>query len=215
MPNYGTTSITITGPQADRAALRAVLAATAYASLGFSLQEAAPEIWRSDGYLRHAEMTDTDKTLRLVIGMTYDCDCLLLAAFYVHTPERDRAATACHENVLEVFVREPRTVAGWRKSRDDAACTVYLMPNADTAGHLVLVLDMLEGTGTLLRDLDGYGGYRSAETLLLDPLRDRAPELEAEIDRLMLLTATDRQEHLDWLAKRCETSDLNDEECPF
>ncbi len=79
MSNWGTTSITITGPKADRAALHAVLATTATDKLAFSLTGAAPEIWRADGLVRIAEMTNTDDVLWLKVCMAYDGDCLPLA----------------------------------------------------------------------------------------------------------------------------------------
>ena len=258
--NYGTTSITITGPQEDRAALRIVLAATADARLGFSLAGVAPDVWRADGLLRNADMVEADDSLRLDVCMAYDHDCLPLAAslsqrfptlrfeawfdcegtwpnftatvhdagaeichawfetmhlaslatdpadprcmwaiaFWQRTPERDRAASIFLEDRMDPFVRRPDAVAGWRRSDDDAISAVYLLPDADAAGHLVLALDTVEATGTLLRGVDGCGGYQSAERMSLDDLRSRLPELAVEIGRLVTDTAADRVSYHAW-----------------
>lgn len=267
MANWGTTTITVTGPQADRAALCAALDETACGILAFSLARMAPDIWCGDSLVRVAEMTQADDALRLHVCRVHDGDCPELAPslserysalrfetwfdcestwpnftiaiheggaehchalfqtthlasltidpasprhrsavpFYQRTPERDLAADAALGDVLDVFLRRPEAVAGWRRSDDEATSLIYLMPNADKAGHLVLALDMIEASATLLRDVDRHGGYLSSETLSLDQARDRMPELAAEIDRLMRETAADRQQH-----QSCQ-----DEEIPF
>lgn len=276
MPNYGTTSITVTGPQADREALHAALAATAYNGLAFGLQKAAPDIWRADGLLRNADLAETDDALQLTVCMAYDADCLPLArslvqryptlrfeawfdcegtwpeftaaahvdgveiyharfetaflaslildpatprccwaiAFYQRTPERDLAAATFLSSRLDPFVCKPDVVAGWRRSDDEPANPVYLMPDADEAGHLVLAINTIQGTATLLRDVNESGGYQSTEQLSFDQLRTRLPELAPEIDRLVLETASDRARHLAWQTP-VPTSGFHDTEIPF
>ena len=76
-------------------------------------------------------------------------------AFYQQTPERDLAASSHLGDCLDLFVHGPDAVAGWRRSDDDPNSTVYLLPDADEAGHLVLVLvlDLNEPAATLLHSV--------------------------------------------------------------
>ena len=275
MPNYGSTSINVTGPEPDRQALRDALAATASGTLAFSLVHMAPEVWRGDGLLRNAEITQAGDVLQLYLCMAYDMDCLALAEslshryptlhfdgwfdcegswpeftvsayaggveiyhalfeatsiasvitepykpnhyhailFYLRTPERMLAAAAMLKDRLEVFVRRPAVVAEWRRSDDSPASTVYFLPDADEAGHLVLALDMHQSSAILLRDVDASGGYRDAETLPLGEVRVRFPELIDELDRLGLTVTVERN---DWLAQYPAGVVLDDDaEIPF
>ena len=274
MPNYGTTTITVTGPEQDRAALRAALAATAYDELDFSLMNAAPDLWCGDGLLRNADLVEEENALRLRICMAYDADCLLLAgslsrrypglhfegwfdcegtwpeftaaaysggteiyhvrfatpfiatlvldparphrywaiAFYQRTPEHDLAAAAVISDRLQPFLRRPAVVAGWRRSDNNPGDTVYLMPDADDAGHLVLAFDTAQETASLLRNVNNAGGYSTLERLSLDQVRTRWPELVGEVDRLVLETAANRMSQPDW---RNAFADPEDLEIPF
>ena len=276
MSSWGTTSITVTGPQTDRAALHAALVATATGTFAFSLVRAAPEIWCGDGLLRIAEMAETEDTLLLKMCMAYDGDCLPLAeslaqrypalrfeawfdcegtwpeftvsvhekgvevchawfetthlaslvinpaeprncsavVFYEQTPGRDLAAASCLGDCLDLFCRRPDLVAGWRRSDDGAASLVYLMPDADEAGHLVLALDVVQGSASLLRNVNQFGGYSVSEQLSLDQVRTRMPELGTEIDRALLGTAADRMQHMAWQMQQAGSS-TDDHEIPF
>lgn len=275
MSNWGTTSITVTGPQTGRAALHAALAATAAGKLAFSLAGAAPDVWHADGLLRSADMAETDVSLHLKACMAYDSDCLPPAgslsqrypalrfeawfdcegswpqftvalhdqgaeichawsevshlaslatdtaephsysavAFYQRTPERDLAASSHLGDCLSLLVRRPEVVAGWRRSDDDPASTVYLMPNADEAGHLVLVLDMLLTSATLLHSVNECGGYQLAESLLLAEARAQLPGLGGEIDRLVLEISASRARYLASMEAQIRGPD--DGEVPF
>lgn len=260
MPNYGTTTITVTGPEQDRAALRIALGATAYGEFDFSLMDAAPDLWCGNGLLRNADLVEEGNALRLRICMAYDADCLLLAgslsrrylglhfegwfdcegtwpeftaaaysggteiyhvrfatlliaslvlgaarphsywaiAFYQRTPEHDLAAAAVISDRLEPFLRLPAVIAGWRRSNNDPSDTVYLLPDADDAGHLVLAFDTVQEEASLLRNVNNAGGYSSLERVSLDQVRTRWPELVGEVDRLVLETAANRMSHPDW-----------------
>lgn len=124
--------------------------------------------------------------------------CSSAIHFYLRTPERDLAASSYLGDCLALFLRRPDLVAGWRRSDDSAASTVYLLPDADKAGHLVLALHMIQGSASLLRNVNRHGGYTSIEQMSLDQMRLQFPELAAEVDRLVLQTITDRMEHLAW-----------------
>ena len=277
MANYGTTTITITGSEEQRAALHAALIATAYGSLAFSLRGIAPEIWTGDGLLRNAEIKEKDGCLQLYTCMAYDGDCLPLAAslsrrdptlriqawfqcegeypnftasahangseiyevhfeveysasiavgpdrprtywhipFHQRTAERDLAADDVLAGTLSTFLDQPPVIDSWRRSDDPVSSTVYLLAAGDDAGHLVLTLDAMPGSATLLRDVAPSGGYRLAETITLDAVRARLPALalELELDRVEQEVAKQRAE---WLAAQSQNVPSDTEgEIPF
>ena len=74
--SYGTTTIRVTGPAGDRAALRNALAATATDKLGFSLAAIAPDLWRADGLLCDAEIEGDEDALQLRATLVYSNDCV-------------------------------------------------------------------------------------------------------------------------------------------
>jgi len=76
MANYGHTRITATGPQPDRAALLAHVQATAGDGLDFTLSGLfAPNV-ASDDLMRWAELTATEDTVVLSVGIWWDLDAL-------------------------------------------------------------------------------------------------------------------------------------------
>ena len=99
---------------------------------------------------------------------------------------------------MDPFVRRPNAVAGWRRSDNDAISAVYLLLDADAAGHLVLALNTIEASGTLLRGVNSCGGYQSTERMSLDNLHSRLPKLAVEIDRLVTDMAADRASYQAW-----------------
>ncbi len=79
MANYGHTRITATGPQLDRAALLAHVQATACDGFDFTLSCLfAPDV-ASDDLVRWAELTATEDTVVLSVGIRWDQDALGLA----------------------------------------------------------------------------------------------------------------------------------------
>ncbi len=79
MANDGHTRITATGPQPDLAALLAHVRATARDGLDFTLSGLfAPDV-ASDVLVRRAELTATEETVVLSVGIRWDRDALGLA----------------------------------------------------------------------------------------------------------------------------------------
>jgi len=79
MSNYGHTRITATGPQPDRAALLAHVRATARDGLDFTLSGLFAPGVASNDLVRWAELTATEDTVVLSVGIRWDLDALGLA----------------------------------------------------------------------------------------------------------------------------------------
>jgi len=79
MADYGHTRITATGPQPDRAALLAHVRATACDGFDFTLSDLFAPDAASDDLVRWAELTATEDTVVLSVGIWWGLDALGLA----------------------------------------------------------------------------------------------------------------------------------------
>ncbi len=241
MSSYGTTTIRVTGPAGDRAALREAVAATATDKLGFRLAAIAPDLWRADGLLCNAEIEEEEDALQLRATLVYSTDCVdlgdslaprfpslrfnawfdseagwpnfavsahegglrlyqawfdttLLAEveaapgasiaipFFERAADRDAAAGDQLGDSLRPFLNRPPAVGAWRRSDGTGADSVFLLPDGDPDGHLVLTFHPArDGEILLLRDVANHGGYRVAERLALVDAAARFPDLACEL----------------------------------
>lgn len=111
---------------------------------------------------------------------------------------RDTAAVDRLRESLQPFLSRQPAVGAWRRSDGTGADSVFLLPNGDPDGHLVLAFHPARGHEILLlHNVASHGAYRVAERLALEDAAARFPDLagklaliQADLDEDRAATAT-------------------------
>ncbi len=102
--------------------------------------------------------------------------------FFEWTAERDAAASGRLRDSLKPFLSRPPAVGTCRRSDGTGEDSVFLLPDGDPDGHLVLAFHPTRDQEILLlRGVASHGAHRVAEHLTLADAAARFPDLAGEL----------------------------------